>query len=83
MSYNIPLKDIYYFVIMCALITFSAQGWYRWSDNWPVSYANWGAREPTRNPDDGCVAMMADGKWNSTVCSFQLPSVCVKRQGTK
>ena len=49
-------------------------GEYRWSDDWPEIYTNWGAGEP--GAGEGCVAMEADGTWNDTLCDRNMPYIC-------
>ncbi|KAI8521387.1 hypothetical protein Bbelb_011410 [Branchiostoma belcheri] len=49
---------------------------YRWTDGWPLIYANWGPNEPSMGPREGCVAMEEGGAWDDTSCTTQLPAVC-------
>ena len=55
---------------------FQTAGLYRWTDNWPVVYTNWGSGEPVDGPGRGCGAMGSQGEWNNTVCSKQLQFFC-------
>ncbi|XP_071824822.1 macrophage mannose receptor 1-like isoform X2 [Apostichopus japonicus] len=51
-------------------------GIYKWVDDWPVWYTNWGHNEPSRGLQEGCVAMMSDGSWNDTVCTETKLPIC-------
>ena len=54
---------------------------YKWLDDWPNIYTNWGANEPGNG--EGCVAMEADGRWNDTLCNKAFPFVCKVAKGTQ
>ncbi|CAH1775812.1 unnamed protein product [Owenia fusiformis] len=49
-------------------------GNFRWTDNWPVVYTNWGVNMPSGV--GGCVKVMMDGTWIDGDCSQTLPVVC-------
>ncbi|XP_064594480.1 macrophage mannose receptor 1-like isoform X2 [Liolophura sinensis] len=58
------------------------KGVYRWSDNWPVLYVNWGRGEPSRMDGEGCVALVTNGTWNDTMCSKKYGAICEISHGT-
>ncbi|CAH1774399.1 unnamed protein product [Owenia fusiformis] len=53
-----------------------SKGNYRWSDQWPVRYTNWGNNEPSKGPGEGCVVRNPDGTWNDTLCTGIHPFIC-------
>ncbi|KAM9712648.1 macrophage mannose receptor 1 isoform 1-T1 [Menidia menidia] len=53
-------------------------GRFKWVDNWPLSYTNWGENEPKVN--DGCVYMDVDNTWKTAPCTGTFYSICKKSQ---
>ncbi|CAH1796402.1 unnamed protein product [Owenia fusiformis] len=60
-------------------------GTFRWSDNWPIQYANWDKGQPSGtqtddgdgDTDGGCVYFDSEtGRWNDVKCTTKYPSVC-------
>ncbi|XP_068212227.1 macrophage mannose receptor 1-like isoform X2 [Palaemon carinicauda] len=51
---------------------------YQWSDNWPVSYSNWGEEQPQVNvTDKNCVMLDSeDGYWYNERCNELKPFLC-------
>lgn len=64
--------------MLCKLLLFFLQnnGIYKWVDDWPVWYTNWGHNEPSRGLQEGCVAIISDGSWNDTVCTEAKLPIC-------
>ncbi|XP_068203774.1 macrophage mannose receptor 1-like [Palaemon carinicauda] len=54
------------------------QSTYQWSDNWPVTYTNWGEGQPQVNvTDKNCVMMDSeDGLWYNERCEELKPFLC-------
>ncbi|XP_064101211.1 macrophage mannose receptor 1-like [Macrobrachium nipponense] len=54
------------------------QSTYEWTDNWPVSYTNWGKDQPQVNvTDKNCVMLDSDdGRWYNEKCEELKPFLC-------
>ncbi|XP_066982679.1 macrophage mannose receptor 1-like isoform X2 [Macrobrachium rosenbergii] len=54
------------------------QSTYEWSDNWPVTYTNWGEAQPQVNvTDKNCVMLDSDdGHWYNERCDEPKPFLC-------
>ncbi|MGH0154560.1 UNVERIFIED_CONTAM: hypothetical protein FKN15_027476 [Acipenser sinensis] len=50
------------------------EGYFRWTDNWRLSYSRWAPTEPSNNI--ACVYMNNDGTWKTASCSDTYYSVC-------
>ncbi|XP_033854652.3 macrophage mannose receptor 1-like [Acipenser ruthenus] len=50
------------------------EGYFRWTDNWRLSYSRWAPTEPINNI--ACVYMDNDGTWKTAPCSDTYYSVC-------
>ncbi|XP_047425524.1 macrophage mannose receptor 1 [Mugil cephalus] len=55
-------------------------GFYGWTDGWPVFFTQWGPGEPSNIENEGCVSMHASrffhGTWNDTKCDLSKPFIC-------
>ncbi|XP_071751059.2 uncharacterized protein LOC139908314 [Centroberyx gerrardi] len=53
---------------------------YKWTDDWPVFFTQWGPGEPSNIKGEGCVSMHASplfhGTWNDTKCDQPKPYIC-------
>ncbi len=56
---------------------------FKWVDGWPLLWTNWGPREPSQLPGEGCVTVTSDGDWDNTNCAIQQVSMCKYTVGGK
>lgn len=56
---------------------------YKWVDNSPLDYVNWGKGEPNDyGGDENCVEMQSrSGQWNDLSCSRYRQYMCKKKLG--
>ena len=52
-----------------------------WVDGWPILYTNWGNREPSQLPGEGCVIVGSDAMWDNINCGVTQVSVCKYTSG--
>ncbi|XP_072021157.1 lymphocyte antigen 75-like [Amphiura filiformis] len=50
-----------------------ASGHYMWSDEWPLTFTNWGINEPT---GESCVKFTNAPSWEADDCEMKLPYMC-------
>ncbi|XP_072020680.1 macrophage mannose receptor 1-like isoform X2 [Amphiura filiformis] len=51
-------------------------GPYKWVNDSPVLYTNWGHGEPSEKDNEGCVRVKYNGAWDSTVCDAMYKPLC-------
>ncbi|KAM9323118.1 LOW QUALITY PROTEIN: macrophage mannose receptor 1-like [Pholidichthys leucotaenia] len=52
------------------------KGYFRYTDGWHLSSANWAELEPSN--DKPCVYIDVDGKWRTSFCNRTMNSVCMQ-----
>ena len=59
----------------------STPGTFRWSDDWPVTYVNWGKGQPDRE-EGGCVYMDEKSFWYDVDCDQPYSFLCKRSSRT-
>ncbi|XP_048579859.1 uncharacterized protein LOC5521691 isoform X2 [Nematostella vectensis] len=74
----------YYWTVWIGLNDLGTEGVNTWSDGSPMSYINWGNKEPNNwNGMEDCGEMSRfDGRWNDQNCNLKRTFVCRKHNNT-